>query len=177
MPLSTRSDQQFARLFRAQYARLYYYAVQLTHDREAARDIVSDTFAHVWSLWDTVDDTRAATLLTVAVRRRCMDLLRHRQVEARYADYYVHAVDEAWNDAPESLRRQRLADRLMATLSEPTRTIMRMCYLEHRRYDEVAATLGVHHDTVKRHVMRALKLLRARFGEKSPDEVATESET
>lgn len=166
--------REFQRLFKEQYPRLFYYALQLTHDEEACRDIVSETFARVWDQWSQMDIDKVVSLLLVSVRRRCVDFLRHKKVLSEYADYYIHAVDESYVDSKESQKMQVVADKLMAELEEPTKTIMRKCYLEHKKYDEVAAEMHIHHDTVKRHVSKALKILRAKFSGKNPDDIATD---
>lgn len=166
--------KEFRQLFTDQYPRLFYYALQITHDYEASRDIVSDTFARTWSQWATVDMAKAVTMLSVAVRHRCVDHLRHARVLSEYAKYYIQAVDECYADGSEAMRRQRQVDALMAELDEPTKTIMQKCYLEHKKYDEVAAEMHIHHDTVKRHVMKALKNLRTKFSGKNPDDIATD---
>ncbi len=168
-------QQRFEQLFREQYSRLFYYALQITHDREASRDIVSETFSRVWSQWETVDADKAPTLLLVSVKRRCVDHLRHLKVLNRYSDYYLHAVDECYIDDHEAEQRQQSVDMLMAQLEEPTKTILTLCFLEHRKYDEVAEQLHIHHDTVKRHVMKALKLLRGKFAPKNVYPPATET--
>lgn len=167
-------QNEFRQLFKEQYPRLFYYALHITHDEEISRDIVSETFARVWDQWENMNHDTLSAMLMVSIRRRCVDHLRHLKVHSKYADYYLHAVDECYAEGNEAEERQRQVDRLMAELSEPTKTIMRLCYLEHRKYDEVAADMHIHHDTVKRHVMKALKLLRSKFGQKNPAELATE---
>lgn len=174
LEMRQKQNREFQQLFREQYPRLFYYALQITHDEETSRDIVSDTFARMWSQWHLIDMARIEVLLNVAVRRRCVDHLRHITVRSEYAQYYLHAVDECYVDSDESMKKQRQVDKLMAELEEPTKTIMRKCYLEHKKYDEVAAEMHIHHDTVKRHVMKALKILRKKFSGKNPEDLATD---
>lgn len=176
MSQTHQSQHRFEQLFREHYSRLFYYAFQMTHDEEVSRDIVSETFSRVWAQWDTIDADRALYLLMVAVKRRCVDHLRHLSVLNKYSDYYLHAVDECYTDDHEAEQRQESVDQLMSQLEEPTRTIMRLCFLERLRYDEVASQLHIHHDTVKRHVMKALKLLRSKYGRRNPSVHAPESE-
>ncbi len=40
----------------------------------------------------------------------------------------------------------------------------------------MAKLLGIHHDTVKRHIMKALKMLRDKYAGKSLDDIATDFE-
>lgn len=172
-----KSEQQttFEQLFREQYSRLFYYALQITRDEEASRDIVSETFWRVWSQWEAVDTDKVPTLLKVSVKRRCVDHLRHLKVLNKYSDYYLHAVDECYTDDHEAEERQQQVNLMVDQLEEPTKTILKKCFLDRMKYDEVAQELHIHHDTVKRHVMKALKLLRSKFGEKKIFPSATNS--
>ncbi|MCD7941346.1 MAG: hypothetical protein LUH50_15555 [Bacteroides intestinalis] len=43
------TTQDFERLFREYYSRLYYFAYDYVEDIETSKDIVSEVFATVWS--------------------------------------------------------------------------------------------------------------------------------
>ncbi|MGN1255428.1 MAG: sigma-70 family RNA polymerase sigma factor [Prevotella sp.] len=167
-------ESTYKDLFRSQYPRLYHFALQVTHDEEASRDIVSETFAKLWQGWSAVEADRAPYMLTVLVRRRCVDLLRHRCVHSKYVDYYLHAVDEAYSDSSDNVRMQREVAVLMDQLQEPTKTVLEKCYLEHKKYAEVAQEMHLSHDMVKRHVSKALRILREKFGGKNPDDIVSD---
>lgn len=53
---------------------------------------------------------------------------------------------------------QREVAVLMSQLKEPTRTVLEKCYLEHKKYAEVAEEMHLSHDMVKRHISKALIL-------------------
>lgn len=172
--MNREQESTYKKLFRAQYPQLYYYALQVTHDEEASRDIVSETFAKLWQGWSSVDVARAPYMLMVSVRRRCVDFLRHRCVHSKYVDYYLHAVDEAYSGSSDNVRMQREVAVLMSQLKEPTRTVLEKCYLEHKKYAEVAEEMHLSHDMVKRHISKALCILREKFGGKNPDDIVSD---
>lgn len=156
----------FGRIFKAQYPRLYYYALQLLKDAEASRDIVSDTFARVWADFGSCAPETLPAFLMRAVRNRCLDHLRHNAVHAQYADYYLHAVDECYANDEENRERQRQVEEMLDLLPDTTRHVLEECYLNHKKYREVAEEMDICQETVKRHVMRALKLLREHYKKK-----------
>ncbi len=156
----------FGRIFKAQYPGLYYYALQLLKDAEASRDIVSDTFARVWNDFDSCELQTLPAFLLKTVRNRCLDHLRHDAVHAQYADYYLRAVDECYVSGDENTERQRLVGEMLDLLPETTRHVLEECYLNHKKYREVAEEMNVCQETVKRHIMKALKLLREHYKEK-----------
>ncbi len=169
--MSNDQQQTYKQLFREQYPRLFHYVMQVTHDEEASRDIVSDTFSQLWQRWETLDVARAPQMLMVLVKHRCVDLLRHRVVHAKYVDYYLHAVGEAYADTNENRELQRKVDLLMAQLGEPTKTVLKKCYFDKKKYVEVAEEMNMSKDMVKRHISKALKLLRNRFRGKNIDDI------
>lgn len=156
----------FGRIFKAQYPRLYYYALQLLKDAEASRDIVSDTFARVWADFGSCAPETLPAFLMRAVRNRCLDHLRHNAVHAQYADYYLHAVDVCYANDEENKERQRQVEEMLDLLPDTTRHVLEECYLNHKKYREVAEEMDICQETVKRHVMRALKLLREHYKKK-----------
>lgn len=52
---------------------------------------------------------------------------------------------------------------MMSQLSPPTDQILEMCYLKRMRYAEVAEALDISPNTVKKHIVKALKTLRERY--------------
>lgn len=63
--MSVEQENTYRRLFKEQYPRLFYYVLQMTHDEEVSRDIVSDTFARLWQGWTMIDVSRAPYMLMV----------------------------------------------------------------------------------------------------------------
>lgn len=49
-------------------------------------------------------------------------------------------------------------------LPETTRTIFSLCFVEHMKYAEAAEQLHVSLSTIKKHIVRALKLIRESRG-------------
>lgn len=45
----------FETLFKELYVKLYYYALQLIHDEEASKDIVSGIFCELLEIYETLD--------------------------------------------------------------------------------------------------------------------------
>lgn len=52
------------------------------------------------------------------------------------------------------------AEDIAHRLPEPTCTVLRLCYYERLTYREAALRLGISPDTVKKHISKALRILR-----------------
>lgn len=74
----------FEQLYKENYARLYYYAFRFVTDEEACKDIVNDVFEKAWQHFEDLKPETAAAYLYAQTRNRCIDYLRHRQVEEQY---------------------------------------------------------------------------------------------
>ena len=51
---ATMTVQEYEQLFRHNYERLYYHSLDIVHDEDVARDVVSDVYVNVWRLRETI---------------------------------------------------------------------------------------------------------------------------
>lgn len=155
----------FEQLYRENYVRLYYYAFRFITDEEVCKDIVSDVFEKAWWHFEDLKPETATSYLYVQTRNRCIDYLRHRQVEEQYADFYRIVTEEDAGIAPgEMEERVRHIEKFIEQLKDPTKTILKECYFDNKKYQEVAEEFGISIHGIKKHIMKALRLLREEFG-------------
>ena len=155
----------FEQLYKENYARLYYYAFRFITDEEVCKDIVNDVFEKAWQNFGKMNPETASAYLYAQVQNRCIDHLRHQQVEEQYADFY-RAITEKDVDTSPDEREERLQriEAFIEQLKDPTKTILKECYYENKKYQEVAEDFGISTNGVKKHIMKALKMLREEFG-------------
>ena len=155
----------FEQLYKENYARLYYYAFRFITDEEACKDIVNDVFEKAWQHFGELRPETASAYLYAQIRNRCIDHLRHLQVEEQYADFYRVITEEDMDTSPdEREERIRRIEALIEQLTDPTKSILKECYYENKKYQEVAEKWGISTSGVKKHIMKALKRLREEFG-------------
>ena len=160
-----KKTHRFERLYKENYARLYYYAFRFLTDEEACKDVVNDVFEKAWRQFDELKTETALAYLYAQVRNRCIDRLRHQEVEEQYAELY-RALSEDVFEIRADEREERLAriEKTIASLTDPTKTILKECYYENKKYQEVADEFGISVSGVKKHIMKALRLLREELG-------------
>lgn len=156
-----KKQEAFGQLFAAHYPRLLRYAVQLMGDHEEARDVVGIVMEQAWRQFERIDGTDCGGYLYTAVRNTALNRLKHLRVEQEN----LEALREAtWIDVESDYREHEAllqqAEHMARTLPEPTCTVLRLCYYEHLTYRETAEHLGISPDTVKKHISKALRLLR-----------------
>ena len=156
-----RETETFEEFFKVNFERFYCYALHLLNDEECSRDIVYDALEDVWRNYsnEEVDNWFRYTMSTV--RNRCLDYIRHRAVHKRYADFFVHAVERQTEMGETEEDARLLAIRqIMETLSPRTRLVLQECYIHKKKYKEVAAELDISVNAVKKHIVKALKIIR-----------------
>lgn len=158
----------FDRMFREWYARLFYFAFHFLKDTEACKDIVSDAFEYLWRNYDKVEEATVKTYLFTIVRTRCIDYLRRQNKHEEYAEIVAEVARRmagtGTQEPDDRMARVRLA---MEKLTPLNRRILEACFLDGKKYQEVAAEMGVSVAAIHKHIVKALRILRKELGEKS----------
>jgi RNA polymerase sigma-70 factor (family 1) len=156
------TNAEFDRFFRLYYDALYRYAHQYIPDTEDCLDIVSATFEDVWRNASTLRKETVKAYLYTSARNRVIDFLRKQQKRQRYLQYVEYMSKEAIEEDnfAESDANQFAINKVMRQLKPPTNVILRACYLEGKKYKEVAEEMDMSVSNVKKHIMKALKIIR-----------------
>lgn len=163
---NTIKELRFREMFEAKYVKLYYSALNIVGNEDDARDIVDEYFATLWESYDPLSDSYNNTFLYNGVQRKCLDHLKHNKVRNRYESYvrdhndsvaYMLAHDESEDERLETIRK------VIDDMPQKTRFVLDKCYMEGCKYVEVAEMMGISRDGVRKHITKALQLLRAAF--------------
>jgi len=156
----------FEQLVDAHQSMVFSLALRMTGDRGLAEEIAQDVFMELDRNLNKLESAdHACFWLRRVTMSRSADALRRRKV--RGLDLWVEMEDvhsaPAANAAEDrtSPLSARL-EQLLATLPEPQRAALVLRYQEDLTPDEIAATLQAPVATVKSHLQRGLKLLRAK---------------
>lgn len=154
-------ENGFDILFKGYYAKLFCFARRMVSDEEECHDIVTAVFEEAWKHFATLDLSTAPTYLYTSVRNRCIN---HLQREGRRMEYieFFRATTEAFTSADtlaEEEARRVLVERVLEAIGSPTREILVACYVDGKKYREVAEAMGISLSTVKKHMVKALKII------------------
>jgi RNA polymerase sigma-70 factor (ECF subfamily) len=156
----------FEQLVDSHQSMVFSLAWRMTGDRGLAEEIAQDVFLELDRNLGRIESAdHACFWLRRVAMNRSTDALRRRKV--RGVDLWVE-IDESHgaqassqSDDKGSPLGARL-EQLMATLPEPQRAALVLRYQEDLTPEEIAATLDAPLATVKSHLQRGLKLLRAK---------------
>ncbi len=152
----------FEQLVDAHQSMVFSLALRMTADRGLAEEIAQDVFMELdRNLARIESPAHACFWLRRVAMSRSADALRRRKV--RGIDLWVeledvHGTPAEDRGSPLSVRLEQL----LATLPEPQRAALILRYQEDLTPEEIARTLQAPLATVKSHLQRGLKLLRAK---------------
>ncbi len=153
----------FNSLYRESYEQLFYHAYGFTEDAEACRDILSDVFERLWTNRKRIAPDTARSYLYQCVRNECIDFVRKQQLSRQYESYIKESANADVAVAPEEIdERLTLVKSTIEEMPPKTRQVLEECYFNNKKYKEVADNLDVSVNAVKKHIVKALALLRER---------------
>lgn len=157
-------EKKFEAFFKENYAPFYFFALQLINDEEMSKDIVNDSFELAWTKIDSIEIINWKSYLLSYIRNKCVDYIRHQEVKRKYAEFYLKLALESRNDCTSEYDERILKIRnVIQSFSPQTKLIFQECYLREKKYKEVAEELGISVNAVKKHIVKALKILRESF--------------
>ena len=145
-------------LFRQHYAQLTRLARSLLYDAEEARDVVSEVFATL--LGADIAPRNVEGYLSMSVRNRCMNLLEHKSVRAKFERAYTLEMKAESQPVTDDDRLKRLMAYAEQNLTEPTLRVFRMRHLQGMKYQEIAHELGISRVMVYKHLAQAMEKIR-----------------
>lgn len=162
----------FEQVFRMFYMPLCDYAVMILGDQAEAEDVVQDLFTYLWrSRQEVRVQESVKSYLFTSVRFRALNVLKHKMIERKHGASLMAFIEDLQNSgySEEEMQRVEQIKEVLQTLPAQCRTVFTMSCLDGKKYKEIADELGISVNTVKSHVMKAYRDIRARVGgEHSP---------
>ena len=154
------------RLFRQHYSQMIRLARTMLYDDEESRDVVSEVFATLVKT-DIMPNNVESYLIT-SVRNRCLNLLAHKEVRARFEQAYT-AEKASESQSPLTYgetgtayteRWERLMEYARRNMTDQTLKVFQMRHLEGMKYQEIANELGISKVMVYKHLTKAMTTIK-----------------
>ena len=157
----------FEQVFRMFYMPLCDYAVMILGDQAEAEDVVQDLFTYLWKSRQEIRVQESVkSYLFTSVRFRALNVLKHKMIERKHGASLMAFIEDLQNSdySEEEMQRVEQIKEILQTLPAQCRTVFTMSCLDGKKYKEIADELGISVNTVKSHVMKAYRNIRARVG-------------
>jgi RNA polymerase sigma-70 factor (ECF subfamily) len=140
------------------------FANNILREAPESEEIVQNLFLEIWENRSLLPENISlrAYLLT-AVKNDCLDHIRHRKIEKRYAEEYIQKTQDHYENVFETLIEKDLQDSINAAIEKLTdrcREVFMLSRFGHLSYMEIAEKLGISVKTVENQIGAALKILR-----------------
>jgi RNA polymerase sigma-70 factor (ECF subfamily) len=147
---------------------LYHLSLQYLHDKEAAHEIVQDTFLKLWEIRETLNEHfNIRNFLYTIAKNSCLNYLRNlkiahsHQQNIKYLEtqYNYMALEELdnWFEFDELSER---IDHAILLLPEDLRETFLLSRYDELHYKEIAEKQSVSVKTVEVRISKALRILR-----------------
>lgn len=158
-------EAAFAELYQATAAKLYAVALRILRSKEAAEDVVQDSYFKVWERARDFDPRIAApvTWMAAIVRNRALDEVRRRAVRPQADVSELDALESDDEHPVEVIGRREELDRLMRCLEglDPDkRQMVRLAYLDGMSREALAKRFERPEGTIKTWLHRSLAQLK-----------------
>lgn len=157
----------FERLFRECYVSLCVYAESVLHDRDAAEDLVQNTFCQLWEKRNALCiQGSVKTYLYRSVYNAALNALKHEKVklafgdfQQKYAELHENNIEDFFDRENQQMLMQEV-NRAIDTLPEQCREIFILSRFDGEKNAEIADILQISVRTVETQLYRAMKRLR-----------------
>ncbi|WP_316794990.1 RNA polymerase sigma-70 factor [Pedobacter agri] len=157
----------FTEIYNRYWAVLYLHARRMLHNRDSARDIVHEVFTGIWS--KSADLELSGSLnayLYKSVRNTIINLIRKEKHESVYIDKLGEFYDKGNFATDEMVNFNDLKfqiEKEIALLPKKMRMVFELSRNENLTHAEIAKQLKISDLTVKKHINKAIHILRKRL--------------
>ena len=152
-------------LFRQHYGPMIRLAKRMLYDDEESRDVVSEVFATLIKM--DILPKNMESYLMASVRNRCLNLLEHKDVRAKFEQAYtlemkqdVATDDDAISYTSVEQWYQQMMAYAKKYLTGQTLLVFHMRHIDGMKYQEIADQLGISRVMVYKHLAKAMNTIK-----------------
>ena len=167
--ISQDDEDAFKSLFKQERNRLFLFIVKITKSREASEEIVMDVFMKLWLSRQILPEVNHfPSFIFQVAKNKALDFLRKAAKDKVLQELVwdeIQAVSDSRSD--EDLRCKELQaemDTAVNKLSPQRQAVFRLSREQHMTHDQIATHLNLSKNTVKNHMIDALRLIRQHIG-------------
>jgi RNA polymerase sigma-70 factor (ECF subfamily) len=152
--------QEYNQCVEAHADGVYRFVLKQIRDKDAARDIVQDSFEKMWRKIDSIDGQKAKTYLFTTAYHTLVDYTRRESKKADFSEvnFNEHSHSKQYSDLKEILNKG------LDQLPEVQKSVLLLRDYEGYDYAEIGNILGLSESQVKVYIFRARNFLKNYIG-------------
>ncbi|GAA4777854.1 sigma-70 family RNA polymerase sigma factor [Olivibacter ginsenosidimutans] len=162
--LQSGDKQAFKSLYEHLHPAVYRFIYAILKDQNHSEEILQETFITLWANRHKLDAQQALyPYLYIVARRLTIDAFRKASTENKFKERLQYAVSDTSNHTEEQLLLRDLRqciDEGMKHLPLQQRLVFQLNRLDGLSYDEIAKKLQISRNTVRNHLVSALKTMK-----------------
>jgi RNA polymerase sigma-70 factor (ECF subfamily) len=160
-------ESAFRIVFDLYSSKLFAFSYRFLKEKEPCQEVVQEVFLKLWINRSKLDTQYPiAPYLYTITRRLTLNVLRHVATSQCAMDKMWLNVKKVSNETEEEVFLEdlsRFTEQVLSKMPKQQQLIFRMSRHQELSYDEIAEELNISRNTVKNHLVAALKTLRTQF--------------
>ncbi|MEO3407788.1 RNA polymerase sigma-70 factor [Mucilaginibacter sp. CAU 1740] len=160
-------EAAFDAIYEAYSSKVYRLAYRFLKDGQQSEEIVQECFINLWTNRQRLNAEGDMWLyLYVIAKRLSLNSLRQICQSRELSDKLVNHIATVHNDTEEEMLvsdLEQYTERIINKLPRQQQLIFRLSRVEHLSHKEIADQLQISPNTVKNHMVEALKTLRSQL--------------
>ncbi|MGF2410725.1 RNA polymerase sigma factor [Ferruginibacter sp.] len=154
-------------LYQRYHVLVYHWALKLVKIPQLAEDLVQDVFLKVWQIRERLNPQQSfpAFIYRIA-RNKAFNLLKKISSDDDLRSRVMTELSATAESAENKLVWQQYEQLLKSAidqLPQQRQKVFKLCRQDGKTYDEAAAELGISRNTVKEHMVMAVKNIKEYF--------------
>ncbi|MGN6509574.1 MAG: RNA polymerase sigma-70 factor [Chitinophaga sp.] len=161
--------EAFEEIYKRFWQELLDAAYRRVKDRETAMELVQGLLVNLYLKREAIMlQGSLRSYLHTSLKNRVLNTMRAELVRHTYQQHMLKGGGPQHADAANGLQLKELQQKIdesCASMPEKCREVFYLSRREHLSYQHIAEQLGISVSTVEKHMVKALKILRARLKE------------
>ncbi|WP_231582611.1 RNA polymerase sigma factor [Pedobacter sp. BMA] len=167
LDLKAGKESAFRVVFDQNFKKLYAFSFRILKNKEQAEEVVHDALINVWIHRGKLNEQLSILpYLYTITRRLTLNVLRQISTSQKMMDQLWFDMEKVSNQTEEKVLLsdlQRFTESSINILPQQQQIVFKLSRYEGLNYDEIAEKLQISRNTVKNHLVAALKTLRMHF--------------
>ncbi|WP_256009536.1 RNA polymerase sigma factor [Desertivirga xinjiangensis] len=167
--LKNGDESAFRFVYEQCYPGLYGFAYSFLKEKQLCEEVLQETFVALWMQKDSLDTAKAIEpFLFTVCRRRILDHFRKMTSTTALKKQLMSRMSELANDTEEAVLYHdalQITNAAIERLPPQQQLVFKLSRVEGLSFDEIADRLNLSRNTVKNHLVAALKNLRLQLNE------------